>query len=90
MITVNHTSLQCSDHHHFSRFNCNAKAYAADADTENSNCSNEEKQIYHIISNNNDFKNSDSEKDNSTINFALSESSQHRHECQQCCEKYPT
>ena len=75
MITVNHSLSQHSGCCHFSRFNHNAKAYAADADTENSNCFSEKKQIYHTVSNNNNSEKSESEKDNSAINFALSESS---------------
>ena len=74
MIIINHSSLQCSVYHYFSRFNYNAKAYTADTDTENLNCLNKEKQIYHTISNNNDFKNFNSKKNNLTINFILSKS----------------
>ena len=88
MIITNHSSSQHSGCHHFCRFDHDAKAYAADTDTENSDCFNEEKQTYHTVSNNNDFKDSDSKKDNLTINFALSKPSQHRYEFQQCCEKY--
>ena len=90
MITTNHGSLQCSGRCHFGRFNCDAKAYAADADSEDSDCSSGEEQTYHTVSNNNGSEDSGSEEDNSTINFALSESPQHRHEYQQCCEKYFT
>ena len=74
MIIINHSSLQHSSHHHFSKFNCDARAYAAEADFKDSNHFNEEKQTYHTVSNNNDFKNFDNKEDNSTINFALSES----------------
>ena len=41
MITTNHSSSQCSGHHHFSRFNYDAKAYTADADIENLDCFSE-------------------------------------------------
>ena len=88
MITINHSSSQHSDHHYFSRFNHDAKAYAADTDIKNSNCFNKKKQIYHTVDNNNSFKKPENEKDNSAINFALSESSQHIHKCQQYYEKY--
>ena len=73
MITTNHSLSQHSGHHHFNRFNCNAKAYTAETDFKNSDYSSEEKQIYHTVSNNNSFRYSDSKKDNSTINFTLSE-----------------
>ena len=81
MIIINYNSLQCSDCCHFSRFDYDAKTYAADADTENSDCFNEKKQIYYTVDNDNNFKESESEKNNLTINFTLSESPQHRHEC---------
>ena len=73
MITTNHSSSQHLGYCHFGRFDCDAKTYAADTDTENSDCSNEEEQIYHTVSNNNSFKKPESEKNNSAINFALSE-----------------
>ena len=81
MITVNHSSSQYSGCCHFGRFDCDAKAYAADADTENSNYFNKEEQIYHTVSNDNNSKKSENEENNSAINFALSESSQCVHEC---------
>ena len=90
MITINHSLLQCSGCCHFDRFDCDAKAYAADTDTEDSDCLNEEKQTYHTVSNNNSSEEPESEKDNSAINFALSESFQCVHECQQYHEKYFT
>ena len=82
IIIINHGLLQCSGCCYFSRFDCDTKAYAADTDTENSNYFNEEKQTYHTVDNNNNSEESESEKDNSAINFALSEFSQHIHECQ--------
>ena len=75
MITVNYSLSQCSDCCHFDRFNYDAKAYAADTDTENSDCFNEKEQIYHTVSNNNNSEEPKNEKNNSAINFALSESS---------------
>ena len=90
MITINHSSSQYSSCHHFSRFNYNAKAYTADADFKNSNCSSKEKQIYHTISNDNSFKNFDNKKDNLTINFALLKPFQYKYKYQQYCEKYST
>ena len=89
MITANHDLSQHSGCHHFSRFDCDAKAYAADTDTENSDCLNEEEQTYYTVSNNNSFEEPESKKNNSAINFALSELSQHIYECQQYHEKYP-
>ena len=74
MITVNYDLSQCSDCCHFGRFDCDIKVYAADTDTEDSDCFNEKKQIYHTVSNNNNSKEPESEKNNSAINFALSES----------------
>ena len=73
MITANYSLSQHSNCCHFDRFDCNARAYAADTDTEDSDCFNEEKQIYHTINNNNNFEESENEKNNSAINFALSE-----------------
>ena len=73
MITANHSSSQCLDCHHFSRFDCDARTYAAEADSENSDHSSEEEQTYHTVNNNNDSEDFDSEKNNLTINFALSE-----------------
>ena len=90
MITINHNSSQHSGCHYFSRFNHDVKAYTADTDTEDLNCPNKEKQIYHTVSNNNNSEEPESEKDNSAINFTLSESPQHIHKCQQYHEKYPT
>ena len=81
MITVNHSLLQYSDYHHFSRFNYDVKAYAADANTEDLDCFNEKKQIYYTVSNDNNSEEPESEEDNSVINFALSKSSQHIYEC---------
>ena len=75
IIITNYNSSQHSDCCHFDRFDHNVKAYAADTNTEDLNCFNEEKQIYHTIDNNNSSEESESEKDNSVINFALSESS---------------
>ena len=82
MIIINHSLSQYSGCHHFSRFNYDAKAYTADTDTENLNCFNKEEQTYHIVSNDNSSEEPESEKDNLAINFALSEPSQHIHECQ--------
>ena len=82
MITVNYSLLQHSGCCHFDRFDCNARAYAADADTENSDCFSEEKQTYYTVGNDNNFEEPESEEDNSVINFALSESPQCVHECQ--------
>ena len=79
MITANHSLLQCLDCHHFGRFDCDAKAYAADTDTKDSDCFIKEEQIYHTVSNS--FKEPESKKDNPAINFALSESFQCVHEC---------
>ena len=90
MITANYGLSQCSGCCYFSRFDCDAKAYAADADTEDSDCFSEEEQTYHTVGNNNNSEEPESEKDNSAINFALSKSSQCVHECWQCHEKYPT
>ena len=90
MITTNHGLSQCSDCCHFGKFDHNAKAYTADTNTKDSDCSSEEEQTYHTVSNNNNSKEPESEKDNSAINFALSEPPQHIHECQQYHEKYPT
>lgn len=73
MIIINHNLSQCLSHCHFNRFNCDAKAYAADINTEKSDCS-EKKLIYHTINNDNSFKESESKEDNSAINFTLSES----------------
>ena len=74
MITINHNLSQHSNCHHFNRFDCNAKTYTADTDTENSNCLNKEKQIYYTVDNNNNSKESKNKKNNSVINFILSES----------------
>ena len=71
MIITNYSSSQYSGCCHFSRFDYDVKAYTADADFKNLNYFNKEKQIYHTISNNNNFKNSDSKEDNLIINFAL-------------------
>ena len=79
---------QCSDYCHFSKFDCDAKTYTADINTENSDCFNEEKQIYHTVNNNNSSKKSKNEENNLTINFVLLKSSQCVHECQQCHKKY--
>ena len=73
MITVNYSLSQCSNHHHFDKFNYDAKTYTADTNTKNSDCFNKEKQIYYTIDNDNNSEKSESEKDNSVINFALSE-----------------
>ena len=81
MITANYNLSQCLDCCHFSKFNCDAKAYTANINTEDSDCFNEKKQIYHTINNDNNSEEPKSEKDNSAINFALSEPSQHIHEC---------
>ena len=88
MITINHNLSQCSGHCHFGRFNYDAKAYTADTDIEDSDCSNKKKQIYHTVSNNNSSKESKNEENNSVINFTLLELSQHIHECQQYYKKY--
>ena len=72
MIITNYSSSQYSGCHHFSRFDCNARAYAANADTENSDCPNEEKQIYHTVDNDNSSEELESKENNSAINFALS------------------
>ena len=90
MITANHSSSQCSSHHHFSRFDYDVKIYAADVDTENSDCFNKKKQIYHTVDNNNSSEEPGSEENNSAINFALSKPSQHIYKCQQYHEKYLT
>lgn len=87
MIITNHNLLHHLDCHHFSRFNCDVKAYAVNTDTEKSNDS-EEEQTYYMIGNDNSSKESESEKNNSAINFTLSESFQCTHECQQCHKKY--
>ena len=73
MIIINYDLSQHSDCCHFSRFNCDVKAYAADTDTEDSDCFSEEKQIYHTVGNVNSSEEPESEEDNSAINFALSE-----------------
>ena len=88
MIIANHGLSQCSGCCHFDRFDHNIKAYAADTDTEDSDCLNEKKQIYHTVKNNNNSEEPESEEDNSAINFVLSKSSQCVYECQQCHEKY--
>ena len=80
MIIINHSSSQCLDCHYFNRFDCDVKAYTADADFENSDHFNKEEQIYHTVSNNDDFEDFDSKKDNLIINFVLSKSFQHRYE----------
>ena len=66
---------QHSGHHHFSRFNHDVKTYAADANTESSDCPNEKEQIYHTVDNDNNFEEPESKEDNSAINFALLKSS---------------
>ena len=81
MITTNYSLSQCSGCCHFDRFDYNVKAYAADVDTENLDCLNKKKQTYHTIDNDNNFKESENEKNNLAINFTLSEFFQHIHEC---------
>ena len=71
MIIINYNLSQCLNCCHFSRFDYNVKVYTADADIKNSNYFNKKKQIYYIISNDNNFKKSENEKNNSVINFAL-------------------
>ena len=88
MITANYDLSQYSGCCHFSKFDCDAKAYTADTDTEDSDCFSEEKQTYHTVNNNNNSEKPENEENNSVINFTLSEPSQHIHECQQCHEKY--
>ena len=90
MIIANYDLSQCSDCHHFSRFDCDAKAYVADADTEDSDYFNKKEQTYYTVGNDNSSEELKSEENNSAINFALSLYSQHIHECQQYHEKYLT